>query len=157
MILVRSQRDLIQEEYYPDEFKVLVCCLLLNRCRGDTVRPIVVELLARYPDAISMAAADLEALTRLLRPLGLQRQRAKRLVEFSRAYAAGWEDVRDLPGVGDYAADCWRIFFLEELGDLPPDDGPLAEYWIEAKARLWPTNGWGYDPSVEERKARCRG
>lgn len=142
MIGVRSLRDLIQEQYYPDEFKVLVCCLLLNRCRGETVRKVVNELFLRFPNASSLAQANVGELTDVLRPLGFQNQRAKRLVEFARAFLGEWKDVRELPGVGDYAADCWRIFFLEELGDEPPDDHALVDYWIAAKAGMWPEGGW---------------
>ena len=53
MIGVHTLRDLIQERYYPDEFKVLVCCLLLNRCCGETVRGVVDKLFERFPDAAS--------------------------------------------------------------------------------------------------------
>ncbi len=142
MIRVHSLRDLIQEQYYPDEFKVLVCCLLLNRCRGETVRKVINELFLRFPNASSLAQANVGELTNVLRPLGFQNQRAKRLVEFARAFLGEWKDVRELPGVGDYAADCWRIFFLEELGDEPPDDHALVDYWIAAKAGMWPEGGW---------------
>jgi endonuclease III len=152
MIRVHSLRDLIQERYYPDEFKVLVCCLLLNRCRGETVRGVVDKLFDRFPDAIDMMAADVGELTEILRPLGFQNQRAKRLIEFSKAYMSGWKDVRELPGVGDYAADCWRIFFLERLGDEPPDDHALVDYWVAAKAGMWPIEGWGRDLVVEARR-----
>ncbi len=137
MISVRSLRDLIQEQYYPDEFKVLVCCLLLNRCRGETVRGVTDKLFERFPSATSMAQADAGELTTILRPLGFQNQRAKRLVEFSKAYEAGFQDVSELPGVGQYASDCHRIFFKEELGDDPPNDHALVDYWIAAKAGGW--------------------
>lgn len=152
MILVHSLRDLIQERYYPDQWKVLVCCLLLNRCRGETVRGVVDKLFNKFPDAVDMMAADVGELTEILKPLGFQNQRAKRLVEFSTAFMSDWKDVRELPGVGDYAADCYRIFFLEELGDEPPDDHALVDYWVAAKAGLWPAEGWGHDPGVEARR-----
>lgn len=155
MIRVHSLRDLIQERYYPDEFKVLVSCLLLNRCRGETVRGVVDTLFSKFPNAFSLAKADVGELTDVLRPLGFQNQRAKRLVDFAHAFLGEWKDVRELPGVGDYAADCWRIFFLEELGDEPPEDGPLTDYWIAAKAGLWPSNGWPFDADVEARRSRC--
>jgi methyl-CpG-binding domain protein 4 len=152
MILVHSLRDLIQERYYPDQWKVLVCCLLLNRCRGETVRGVVDKLFNKFPDAVEMTRANVGELTEILRPLGFQNQRAKRLVEFSKAFMSGWKDVRELPGVGDYAADCYRIFFLEELGDEPPDDHALVDYWVAAKAGMWPAEGWGHDPYVEARR-----
>ncbi len=84
VIPVHSLRDLIQEQYYPDVFKVMVCCLLLNRCRGVTVRKVVDTLFLKFPNASSMAEANVGELTDILRPLGFQNQRAKRLVEFAR-------------------------------------------------------------------------
>ena len=137
MIRVRSPRDLIQEQHYPDKFKVLVCCLLLNRCRGETVRNVLDTLFTRFPDAAKMAHADVKELTAVLQSLGFQNQRAKRLIEFSKAYEVGFSDVKQLPGVGQYAADCHRIFFEEDLGDEPPDDKALVDYWVWAKSGGW--------------------
>lgn len=143
MITVRSLRDLVQEEFYPDGFKCLVCCLLLNKCRGETVRTVLDPLFTKFPDAPTMALTDAGELAAILKPLGLQNQRGKRLVAFAQAFAAGFQDVRELPGVGDYAADFWRIFFLEDLGDEPPEDHALVDYWVAAKAGMWPEGGWG--------------
>lgn len=154
MISVRSTRRLIQEEYYPDEWKVLVCCVLLNRCRGETVRKVIEELFDVYPDADSMRNAELSRLTLLLKPLGFQNRRASTLVAMATKFCEEWHDVRELPGVGRYAYDCYRIFFLEELPNDPPEDGPLTDYWISAKSGLWPKQGWGYDAEVQERKRR---
>ena len=142
MITVHSLRDLVQEMYYPNAFKCLVCCLLLNKCRGETVRTVLDPLFDRFPDAPAMAQADAGELATILKPLGLQNLRAKRLVEFSKAFEAGFQDVDELPGVGEYAADFWRIFFLEDLGDEPPNDHALVDYWVAAKAGMWPEGGW---------------
>lgn len=152
MIPVRSLRRLIQEDHYPDEFRCLVCCILLNRCRGVTVRRVLDSLFEAYPDAAAMADADHATLAALLHPLGFQRQRASRLKAFSKGYLGGFHDVAELHGIGDYASDFWRMFFLERLGDVPPDDGPLTEYWGIAKGGLWPTVGWDLDPAVERRR-----
>lgn len=154
MIQVRSLRRLIQEEHYPDEWKVLVCCVLLNRCRGETVRNVIDQLFAAFPDARSMTTADVSTLASILRPLGFQNRRAKTLVDMSSRFIQPWSNVDELPGVGRYAADCYRIFFLEELGDKPPDDGPLSDYWIAAKSGLWPEQGWVHDEQVQGRKDR---
>lgn len=154
MISVRSTRRLIQEEYYPDEWKVLVCCVLLNRCRGETARTVIEQLFNVFPDVASIAKADVVELTSLLKPLGFQNRRAKTLIKMAASFREDWRDVRELPGVGSYAYDCYRIFFLEELSDVPPEDGPLTDYWISAKSGLWPKQGWGYDEEVQKRKRR---
>lgn len=52
----------------------------------------------------------------------------------SKAYLTGnWEHASELPGVGDYAARMWEIFFLGRMGDEPPKDGALKLYWYWMK------------------------
>ena len=59
------------------------------------------KLLAAYPDAPSLAAAEEEAVAEMLRPLGLHRRKAKILVALSAAFARGvWRRPEELPGVG---------------------------------------------------------
>ena len=146
MIGVRSPRDLLQEEYYPDDFRVLACCLLLNRTRGDQARPIAAKLFEKYPDAAAVAAADRGALTKLLEPLGFQNQRAGTLIAMARGYLdPSWRHEGELPGVGEYASACYRMLFDEDLGDDPPDDRALVDYWVWAKSGGWPDGGWADD------------
>jgi methyl-CpG-binding domain protein 4 len=157
MIFARSRRHLIQEDHYPDEFRVLVCCLLLNRTRGTQVRGVIDKLFTKYACSYDMARADEAELISLLQPLGFQKQRAKRLIKFADVYQKMlWQDVRELPGVGQYAFDCWKIFFLEELGDVAPNDHALLDFWNEAQEEgsFWPKSGWGFDPEVERRRRR---
>ena len=149
-----SVRHLIQEDYYPDEFKVLVCCLLLNKTKGDQVRKIVRDLFEEWPDADSMASADQDSLADKLRTLGLQNRRARCLKKFSSDYVNGYSLVEDLHGVGEYALDCWKIFFLEELPDRPPSDHALVDYYVEAKAGFWPKEGWPLTAEVISRREK---
>ena len=65
---------------------------------------MIAKLLATYPDAPSLAAAEEAALSETLRPLGLHRRRAKTLVAFSAAFARGvWRRPEELPGIGQCA------------------------------------------------------
>jgi hypothetical protein len=154
MIPVRSIRHLIQEDYYPDEFKVLVCCLLLNRTRGKQVRAVLDRVFSKWPTAESLKDANVAELSDELRSLGFQNRRSRTMIRFADAYLREWHDVEELPGIGEYASDCWRIFFLEELSDEAPKDGPLSDYWRVAKEGLWPKEGWGRDEEVERRRGR---
>jgi len=48
----------------------------------------------------------------------------------TKAYlAGGWNHVSELPGIGDYAARSWEIFFRNKLGNHAPTDGALVLYW----------------------------
>lgn len=37
--------------------------------------------------------------------------------------------IRELHGIGEYAARAYEIFCLGQAGDKMPDDGPAAKYW----------------------------
>lgn len=83
----------------------------------------------------------------------------------------GWE-IGQLPGVGAYAIDSWRIFCRDELRGLPsalPKDltpeakeADIGKEWArvlpldkELRAYLrwrWLRNGWEWDPVTGERK-----
>lgn len=129
--------------------------MLLNRCRGIVVRDVAARLFVAYPTALELSQAEPAALVELLKPLGFQNRRAKTLLAFSEAFAKReWKDASELPGIGEYARDCWRIFFLEDLGDTPPKDHALVDYWKLAKEGLWPERGWLPDADVIERRRR---
>ena len=83
----------------------------------------------------------------------------------------GWE-IGQLPGVGAYAIDSWRIFCRDELRGLPTGlpkeltieakDADIGKEWArvlpldkELRAYLrwrWLRNGWEWDPVTGERK-----
>ena len=49
------------------------------------------------------------------------------------AFVEGFVDVRELPGVGEYAARTYEIFCKGDLGDVPPADHSLVKYWNWAR------------------------
>lgn len=127
---VPSPRHLIQEDYYPDQWKVLVTCLMLNRTRGQQVRPVAVEFFRCWPETSAFLASDVDDARSVLKPLGFWRRREKLLREFTQQFElGGWEHARELKGIGEYAARCWEIMFQEQLGSEPPKDHALLDYW----------------------------
>ncbi|WVW83906.1 hypothetical protein I302_105928 [Kwoniella bestiolae CBS 10118] len=118
-VIARSERGLIerigkihliQEKLRFNPWKMLIATSLLNKTSGRAVRPILEELLARYPTPQHLAEASIPDLSQLLYPLGLYNQRASSLVRFSRQYLdMGWplypittqplhtEDIPSLP------------------------------------------------------------
>jgi hypothetical protein len=44
-----------------------------------------------------------------------------------------WDNLRELPGGGEYAARTYEIFCQGILGNIPPNDGSLVNYWKWAK------------------------
>ena len=120
---------LLQDEFKEDPWKMLVCCVLLNRTKGTTVKKIIYALFEKYPYAYAMSQADPSELAELLRPLGFQNRRAKTLIKLSeKCCSAGWKDrVDELPGGGKYAVDSWEIFQKGSL-DIEVEDKELRKY-----------------------------
>ncbi len=120
---------LIQEKYWPDGWKILVCCLCLNLTTRKQMEPVVEEMFKRWPTAAALSQADEEELQELIKPLGMWRRRTTTLKKMSYQYHAGqWVDVEELPGVGKYARDAYRIFILGEWKEVHPNDHALNEY-----------------------------
>ncbi|CAG9465608.1 unnamed protein product [Pedinophyceae sp. YPF-701] len=94
------------------------------------VRNVVWRLFALVPDPDAAAQlSDFDRIERLLRPLGLFRKRARTIAAMSARYVAGgWGSVRELPGVGPYAADAWEIFVEGRWRTCAPQDKELRRY-----------------------------
>jgi methyl-CpG-binding domain protein 4 len=128
-LLNAHENPMIQEKYFPDRWKMLICCLLLNLTSIKQVGPMIDELFERYPDPDAMSKAKPEDLHELLKPLGLWQKRSKTLIRFSEEFKAGnWLAAKELYGCGKYADDSDRIFFLGEWRDVEPTDGKLIRY-----------------------------
>ncbi len=120
-------RPLLQEIYQDDPWKMMVCCILLNLTKRQQVDIIREELFEKYPTEYEMMEADEEELSQLLQPLGLYRRRAKTLIKFSWMWVNGFNDVKELYGVGQYASDSWEIF-QNDNRNISPNDKVLQEY-----------------------------
>ena len=127
-------RPLLQEIYSCDEWKMLVCCMLLNltnRRQVDTIRD---ELFDRYKTPYQMRDAEHSELAEILRPLGLYNTRADRLIRMSEGYVNGFKSVDELYGIGRYARDSWEIFQNNNF-NIKPDDKVLQEYLRQERTR----------------------
>lgn len=129
----KSPHGLIQEDLWPDRWKMLVSCLMLNLTTRKQVDGVIHEFFHRYPSAGACARANPTEMEELLRPLGMQHKRARTLVRFSQEFLAGFDRARDLYGVGKYADDSDRIFFLGKWREVEPHDHALCDYhnWLK--------------------------
>ena len=124
-----SPWNLVQEPYFGDEWKILVCCILLNLTTHKQVRKVLPELFERYPGPNTMVVADEDELKNYLRTLGLVNKRAKTLIRFSREYlAVPWITAMELHGCGKYADDAWHIFCVGDWQNVNPKDHALNYY-----------------------------
>ena len=112
--------------------------ICLNLCSGAALESVHGILFERWPTALHMAIADQSELESVLRPLGLQRRRARSLIRMSTMWSCLWdgENPIDLPGIGRYGADSYEMFVRNNLS-VCPQDKELRRYleWIE-KRRL---------------------
>lgn len=130
MTWIPPKYGLVQEKYWPDGWKILVCCLCLNLTTRKQMEPVVEEMFRRWPHAAALANAPDEELQELIKSLGMWRRRAATLKKMSKQYHEGqWLDVEELAGVGQYARRAYQIFILGEIGQNPPNDHALLEYW----------------------------
>lgn len=133
----KSPHDLIQESLWPNEWKILVSCLLLNLTSRKQVDKIIDSLFNEYPEPNSMSSAKEDDLKEIIQSLGLANKRAKTLKRFSEEYISKkWETPKELYGCGKYADDAWRIFCRGDWEDVEPNDHALNKYhdWMVKNA-----------------------
>ena len=131
-----SPIGMLQEEMWPDAWKILVACILHNQTSRKQVDKVYHELFDRYPDSKSMASADPADLAMLLRPLGLYNRRSKSLIRFSQEYQdKDWAMPSELYACGRYADDCYSVFCLGDWEEVESDDGSLKRYlqWLRGE------------------------
>ena len=95
-------------EYGGDPWKLLVMGRLSAQCTDARVNEVSVDLFKKYPDAKSMARADLSELEEIIRPCGLYRMKAKNLKDASALLVSEYggvlpsemEELLKFPGVG---------------------------------------------------------
>lgn len=129
----KSPYNLLQESLWPNEWRVLVSCLLLNLTTRKQVEKVIERLFHKYPEPASMASAQDAELHDIIKTLGLANKRVKTLKRFSQEYISkDWDMPIELYGCGKYANDAWRIFFRGDWKKVEPNDHALNDYhgWL---------------------------
>ena len=126
----RSPFGLLQEDLWPNEWMILISCMMLNQTSRKQVEKVLPEFQRRWGHPRQFMAADAADVVELCKSLGFANRRTINMRKMTEAYlAGGWEDVRDLPGIGEYAARAWEIFCQGTIGDAEPKDHALKDYW----------------------------
>ena len=95
-----------------DPWAILVAAFLLRKTTTTQVIKVYEEFLRRYPTPKALLLANEEEVKKLIRPLGIEHQRAKHLMElaeyiekkFGGKIPCNKDKLKELPGVGDYIA-----------------------------------------------------
>ncbi|MFM7448195.1 MAG: endonuclease III [Leptolyngbyaceae cyanobacterium] len=98
---------------YKTPFQLMVATILSAQCTDERVNKVTPELFRRFPDARSLAAADLAELEALVRSTGFYRNKAKNiqansrmlLEQFGGEVPQTMEDLLKLPGVARKTAN----------------------------------------------------
>jgi A/G-specific adenine glycosylase len=104
----RAHRDLPWRRT-SDPYAILVSEIMLQQTRVETVIPYFLSFLQRFPNAESLAGASLADVYEHWAGLGYYRraqnlQRAAQAIVARGAFPQSAEELRELPGVGDYTA-----------------------------------------------------
>ena len=129
--MVDNNNNKLIQESLCSGWERLVANILLNRTRGDTVMGVLETLLIRWPSPESLSKAHAGEVASVIRGCGLQNVKARRLILMSGDYLSnGWERPEDLPGIGGYGGDSWRIFDgpVEGKDSVNPTDKALVGY-----------------------------
>jgi methyl-CpG-binding domain protein 4 len=116
---------------------------MLNQTSAKQVWPVLPSFFERWPAAVDLACAEPEDVSKHLQSLGLQNRRAKTLIKLSESFLfTEWKKPEDLPGIGKYGSDSYRIFCA---GYLVEDvtDKELRKYVEWAKAQQQPKEDKG--------------
>ena len=118
---------LIQHDYLDNPWKMLVCCILLNQTTNQQVRKVLEPLFDLIPDPESCIEADPTKIAEIIKLTGFYNIKAARIQKLSKKWIEGFEDPRELPGVGKYAMESWDIF-VNKKTDFTPSDKKLKAY-----------------------------
>ena len=147
-----------------DHFELLVAVTMSAQTTDQRVNSVTPVLFEKYPDAFSLAEADLEEVKEIIRPVGLYSTKAKNIIALSKVLAEKYngevpndrEALEALPGVGRKSANvvlnnCFDVpaFAVDthvsrvsvRLGIAKKEDSVLD---IEKKLmRYFPKGSWG--------------
>lgn len=130
MIPPRSPYGLIQEDLWPNEWKILVVCMMLNCTTRKQVEKVYPNFFSKWPTPEIFSNSNAYELTQVIRPLGFANRRAKGLMKMTNDYLhKNWIHASELFGIGEYASRAWEMFCLNHVGNTAPNDHALVKYY----------------------------
>jgi methyl-CpG-binding domain protein 4 len=133
----RSPFGLLQEDLWPNEWMILISCMMLNQTSRKQVERVLPEFAKRWPTPGQFIRANRVEIYEVCRSLGFANKRSDNMMKMTHEYlAAPWQHARDLYGIGEYGARSWEIFCQGIIGDEVPNDHALTDYWRWYKQRV---------------------
>ncbi|MBI5174182.1 MAG: endonuclease III [Candidatus Melainabacteria bacterium] len=111
--LLELYPDACCELTYDSDFQLLTAVILSAQCTDQQVNKVTKALYAEFPDARSLAEADLERVKTLIKPTGYYNAKAKNIqacaqmlvTRFNGKVPTSVEELTTLPGVGRKTAN----------------------------------------------------
>lgn len=122
---------MIQEHLFPNEWLILVSCILLNCTSRTQVQKIIHHFVNDwYTTQLFLHESDTN-IKNVIKSLGFVNRRFNRLKSLAQYIINNptWSDPYKLPGIGQYGADAWQIFCNGNIPKHKPKDGSLTLYW----------------------------
>lgn len=129
-----SPYSLVQEFLRDQPWKLLVVVILLNKTSSVAALPVMLNILESWSTPEALCTAEIGDVVEILRPIGFYNRRASALIEMSKAFLRGFDDVKELPGIGKYGADSYNMFVKGEIVD-DVEDKELKKYVSWAKTQ----------------------
>ena len=101
-----------------DPFRVLIATILSARTKDETTLAASDRLFSKYPDAKSLAKANVAEVRKLIKPVGFYKTKAPRikqaakilLKQYEGEVPGAMEALLELPGVGRKTANCVLVY-----------------------------------------------
>ena len=114
---------------HSEPFDTLIATILSQRTRDETTDRVFAALKRRWPDAPSLAAADVDEVDSVIHSIGFHRQKARGVVAAARGLMerhggvvpATKEELMALPMVGPKTAGCVLVYAFGEASAIPVD------------------------------------
>lgn len=105
-----------------DPFRVLIATVLSHRTRDPVTAIASSHLFARFPDAKSLARANVRGIEKLIRPVGFYKTKARTVKRIARIILDQYhgrvprekEKLLELPSVGPKTANCVLVYGFKQ-------------------------------------------
>lgn len=126
----RSPFGLLQEDLVPNEWLILISCMMLNCTSRKQVEKVFPTFIKKWPTPQQLLSASRDDIVQVCKSLGFASKRTDNIIKMTNAYLnSDWNHASELPGIGAYAARSWEIFCRNILGAEMPQDHALTVYW----------------------------
>jgi len=127
-ILSKNPREMrLAAENWKSDFQILISTIMSARTRDGVTIPTAENLFKKYPNAKSLAKANINEIKKLIRPVNFYKTKARNIINCSKSINSDYDgkvphninELLKLPGVGRKTANV----FLAEHGKhaLPVD------------------------------------